>query len=86
MTSADPGPVVNQWLQVGSFAQRDNAEQLLARLAANGITAARIEPRADNLRTLHRVRVGPLAGRAELEDYVERLRLLGIPDARLAHD
>jgi hypothetical protein len=30
--------------------------------------------------------VGPLAGRAELEDYVERLRLLGVPDARLAHD
>jgi rare lipoprotein A len=80
------GPVVNQWLQVGSFAQRDNAERLLARLAASGITAARIEPRADNLRTLHRVRVGPLAGRTELEDYVERLRLLGIPDARLAHD
>ena len=79
-------PVVNQWLQAGSFAQRENAERLRATLAAHGITATRIDPRTDGTRTLHRVRIGPLAGRAELEDYVERLRLLGIPDARLAHD
>jgi rare lipoprotein A len=77
---------VDQWLQVGSFAQRENAERLLARLAAQGITAARIVPRADGERTLHRVRVGPVSGAVELEDYIERLRLLGIPDARLAHD
>jgi rare lipoprotein A len=82
----EPGPIVNQWLQAGSFSQRDNAERLLARLAAHGITAARIEAHEAAGRTLHRVRVGPLAGRAELEDYVERLRLLGVPDARLAHD
>lgn len=82
----EPGPVVNQWLQAGSFSQRDNAERLLARLAAHGITAARIEAHETGGGTLHRVRVGPLAGRAELDDYVERLRLLGVPDARLAHD
>jgi rare lipoprotein A len=82
----EPGPIVNQWLQAGSFSQRDNAERLLARLAAHGITAARIDAREAGGRTLHRVRVGPLTGRAELEDYVERLRLLGVPDARLAHD
>jgi rare lipoprotein A len=84
--SVDPAPIVNQWLQVGSFAQRENAERLIARLAAQGITAARIVPRLDNGRTLHRVRVGPVSGTVELEDYIERLRLLGIPDARLAHD
>ncbi len=84
--SGEAGPIVNQWLQVGSFAQRENAERLLARLAAQGITAARIVPRADGERTLHRVRVGPVSGAVELEDYIERLRLLGIPDARLAHD
>lgn len=84
--SIDTGPVVQQWLQIGSFAQRDNAERLLARLAASGITAARVEPRSNGERTLYRVRVGPVSGSAEVEDYVERLRLLGIPDARLAHD
>ena len=82
----EPGPIVNQWLQAGSFTQRDNAERLLATLAAHGITAARIEAHEAGGHVLHRVRVGPLSGRAELEDYVERLRLLGVPDARLAHD
>ena len=87
-TPAPPiaAPVVNQWLQVGVFAQRDNAERLLARLAAGGISAARIEARQDAGRTLHRVRIGPLTRSAEVDDYIERLRLLGIPDARLAHD
>ncbi len=84
--AASAGPLVSQWLQVGSFAQRDNAERLLARLAAAGISAARIDERADGTRVLHRVRVGPLRGAAEFDDYVERLRLLGVPDARLAHD
>jgi rare lipoprotein A len=78
--------IASQWLQVGSFAQRDNAERLLARLAAAGISAARIDVRADGARLLHRVRVGPLSGAAEFDDYLERLRLIGIPDARLAHD
>jgi rare lipoprotein A len=82
----EPGAIVNQWLQVGSFAQRENAARLLARLTAQGITAARIDTRVDAGRTLHRVRVGPVSGAVELEDYIERLRLLGIPDARLAHD
>lgn len=87
MIPATPAAVVvSQWLQIGSFTQRDNAERLLARLAAAGITAARIDVRDDGGRVLHRVRVGPLSGAAELDDYVERLRLLGIPDARLAHD
>jgi rare lipoprotein A len=83
---ATAAAVVSQWLQVGSFAQRDNAERLLARLAAAGISAARIDVREDGTRVLHRVRVGPLSGAAEFGDYVERLRLIGIPDARLAHD
>ncbi len=82
----EPGAIVNQWLQIGSFAQRENAARLLARLTAQGITAARIDTRVDGGRTLYRVRVGPVSGAVELEDYIERLRLLGIPDARLAHD
>lgn len=83
---ATAAPLVSQWLQVGSFAQRDNAERMLARLAAAGISAARIDVREDGSRVLHRVRIGPLRGAPELDEYTERLRLLGIPDARLAHD
>lgn len=83
---ATAAPLVSQWLQVGSFAQRDNAERMLARLAAAGISAARIDVREEGSRVLHRVRVGPLRGAPELDEYTERLRLLGIPDARLAHD
>jgi rare lipoprotein A len=84
--SAQAVAIASQWLQVGSFAQRENAERMLGRLAAAGISAARIDSREDGLRVLHRVRIGPMSGAVELDDYVERLRLLGIPDARLAHD
>ena len=79
-------PAITNWLQLGSFAQADNAERLLARLSAAGIHNARIERRQDPGGERFRVRLGPLANAMELDDYIERLRLLGIGDARLAHD
>ena len=85
-----PGPpepqIVSQWLQAGSFATRANAQALLARLAGAGIRNAVIREGAAAGRTVFRVRVGPIAGALELDDMVERLRLAGVPDARLAHD
>jgi rare lipoprotein A len=79
-------PTITNWLQLGSFAQRDNAERLLARLAAAGIGNARIDQRRDAGGERFRVRLGPISNAMELDDYSERLRLLGIGDARLAHD
>lgn len=82
---AEP-PIVSQWLQAGSFATAANAQALVSRLAAAGIRNAVIREGVSAGRAVFRVRVGPIAGALELEDMVERLRLAGVPDARLAHD
>ncbi len=82
---AEP-PIVSRWLQAGSFATAANAESLVARLAAAGIRNAVVREGAASGRAVFRVRVGPIAGALELDDMVERLRLAGVPDARLAHD
>ncbi len=79
-------PIVSQWLQAGSFASAGNAQALVARLAGAGIRNAFVREGTSAGRTVFRVRVGPIAGMLELDDMVERLRLAGIPDARLAHD
>jgi rare lipoprotein A len=91
VTGAAPAPptaptTISNWLQLGSFAQRDNAERLLARLSAAGIGNARIDRRQDAGGERFRVRLGPISNAMELDDYIERLRLVGIGDARLAHD
>ncbi len=77
---------ISDWLQLGSFSQRDNAERLVARLTAAGFGNARIDRRQDGGGERFRVRLGPINSAMELDDYIERLKLLGIADARLAHD
>ena len=74
------------FLQAASFNDVANAKRLLQRLAASGIVNVRIVAGESAGRPVWRVRVGPIASRAELDDYVERLSLFGIPDARVAHD
>jgi len=68
-------------VQVGSFASRDNAIRLLARLDEAGYTAFVHEDWAGS-RTIWRVRVGPAvtrsASEAMLEELTERLGLDGI--------
>lgn len=46
------------WLQVASFASRDNAERALARLTAANVAGARLSDVESNGRTLWRLRVG----------------------------
>lgn len=53
--AAEEGQV---WLQVGSFASRDNAERALARLTAANVAGARLSDVESNGRTLWRLRVG----------------------------
>lgn len=81
---AAPGD--GSWLQAGSFSDVTNAKKLLQRLADSGIHNAQIVEFDVGGRRVWRVRVGPIASREELDDYIERLALFGIPDARLAHD
>lgn len=57
-------PKVEQWtVQLGSFANRANAESLLARVKATGVGGF-ILPLTEGGKTAFRVRAGPVAGRA----------------------
>jgi cell division protein FtsN len=64
-------------LQVGSFRDNSDAEQLKARLALLGVTA-RIQSVTVNDATWHRVRVGPVNGLRAADDMRTRLSANGI--------
>jgi len=64
-------------LQVGSFRENSDAEQLKARLALLGITA-RIQSVTVNDATWHRVRVGPVSGVRQADEMRNRLASNGI--------
>jgi cell division protein FtsN len=56
------------------------------RLAQSGIRNAVVREARIGGRTVYRVQVGPLDNAVEADDMVERLRLVGVPDARPAHE
>jgi len=64
-------------LQVGSFRDMSDADQLKARLALLGIVA-RVQAVTVNEPTWHRVRVGPVASAREADDLRSRLADNGI--------
>jgi cell division septation protein DedD len=65
-------------VQVGAFSARDNAERARA-LASSAGPAALVE-----MRGLHRVRVGPVADRAEAERIRTAVIRLGFAGAMVA--
>lgn len=73
-------------LQAGAFFSAQNAQDLVARLAAAGIGNAMVQATRAGERTVWQVRVGPLDSSLEVDDMLERLRLAGIPNARRALD
>lgn len=64
-------------LQVGSFREKSDAEQLKARLALMGITA-RTQSVTVNDVTWHRVRIGPVSGVRQADEMRTRLSADGI--------
>ncbi|MFO1401512.1 MAG: septal ring lytic transglycosylase RlpA family protein [Steroidobacteraceae bacterium] len=78
-------PVRRLYIQVGAFGDAGNAQRVLARLQAAGLSQAFIATgvRADRLA---RVRLGPLASVAEFDALNARLVALGFGEARLAQD
>ncbi len=74
------------FVQVGAFAQRENAERLTARLAADGFPDTFIMGDNTSAQPIYRVRIGPIADVASFDATVEELMRLGISDPRLVTD
>jgi rare lipoprotein A len=70
------------FIQAGVFADHENARRRVESLLAAGIELASLDE-LEGPRTLHRVRVGPLATVEEFDLTMKQLRQLGINDARL---
>jgi rare lipoprotein A len=71
------------FVQVGAFAQRDNAERLTGRLAADGFANSFILDDTQVTPTMYRVRIGPIVDVAAYDAAVTELAELGIFETRL---
>lgn len=78
---ADGG--AEMFLQVGAFSSLSRAEQVRARLQAEGASQVQVVPYDRPQGRLYRVRVGPLASVAAGDSLAERLLHMGFADARL---
>jgi rare lipoprotein A len=79
-------PPPDLYMQAGAFADEGNAQHLLARLRAAGVTGVSVVSPVATQSRLYRVRVGPITGVAQFDALAARLSALGIADARLAPD
>jgi rare lipoprotein A len=84
---AEPAPADDErvWLQVGSFAERDNARRLADRLRDADVDEVDVDHVEVEGRDLWRVRIGPVEG-ADLAALRERLRALELPQPRVVRD
>lgn len=85
LPAAEPEPAISQassyFVQVGSFANPDNAERMRIQLAGFGPVEVMALSGSDG--TLYRVRVGPLSDEIEAENALQQVVDAGHPDARL---
>jgi rare lipoprotein A len=78
--------VERMFLQVGAFAQQENAERLVARLRASGFANPTLVTQPNDGRRLHRVWLGPVRDSDEYDALDARLRSIGVSGARLVTD
>ncbi|MDE2196358.1 MAG: septal ring lytic transglycosylase RlpA family protein [Gammaproteobacteria bacterium] len=71
------------FLQLGAFAERNNAQRLLRRLQAANIAPAFILTESDGARTLYKLRVGPIPDVAQVDSLTARLATLGFSDTQV---
>ena len=83
LTRVAETPPPTLYVQVGAFAVRRNAEQVLARLEASGLADAFIFGPPAARGHLYRVRIGPVSGVPQFDRLVAHLTALGFPGARL---
>lgn len=78
--------VERMFVQVGAFAQQENAEKLVARLRASGFQNPTLVTQPNDGRRLHRVWLGPVQDSIEYDALDARLRSIGVSGARLVTD
>ena len=78
--------VERMFLQVGAFAQQENAERLVARLRASGFANPTLVTQPNDGRRLHRVWLGPVRDSVEYDELDARLRSIGVSGSRLVTD
>lgn len=83
VTAASVPPAERMFVQIGAFAEPQNAERLVARLRASGFANSRVVSAADDRRRLHRVLLGPVADSVEFDQLSARLRAIGVSSSRL---
>jgi len=81
-----PATTVALYIQVGAYADPDNAQRVLDRLQSSGIPHVFSLAGSGGGRALRRVRIGPIATVEEFDALAARLTALGFPEARLAND
>jgi rare lipoprotein A len=86
LTRSAEAPPPALYVQVGAFADQNNAQRVLDRLHTGGLASAFILSPPDGKPPLYRVRLGPVSSVAQLDQLTARLKGLGYPDARLATD
>jgi peptidoglycan lytic transglycosylase len=74
------------YVQAGAFADQRNAQRVLNRLHAGGLSQAFILSPPDGQPQLYRVRLGPISSVPQFDELAAKLKALGFPDARLAND
>lgn len=83
-TGAASGAAPRIYLQLGSFGERGNAERAVANATRAGIDRVGIQSIAVEGRTVHRVRVGPLADVDAADAMTARIERLGLGAPRVA--
>ena len=79
-------PAERMFLQIGAFAEVENAERLAARLRASGFTNPTVVTEPSDGRRMHRVWLGPVRDSVEYDEIDMRLRSIGMAGARLVVD
>ncbi len=74
------------FLQIGAFADAENAERLVARLRASGFANPTVVTEPNEGRRMHRVWLGPVRDSVEYDEIDTRLRSIGMAGARLVVD
>lgn len=76
-------PAADSFIQVGAFANPDNARELAGQLELSGFDSVIIQEMLLNERLLQRVMIGPLSVSADHQLLLDKLAAMGLATARL---